>query len=341
MSIATSDSPPEWATRLEQLGIAVQQHLLSTGKGDGDAAVPVAIEGGDMIFALDRSVEAVIVSEIDKWPEACHPLVLIAEGFGASGRRLFGASMQPPRFRLLIDPIDGTRSLMYDKRAAWFLAAVAHDRGEATSMSDVFAATMVELPISKQAWCDSFTAIAGRSTIGIRRSLNGTESRPLAIRPSQACGLELGFSQVADFFPGTKLLAAELMERIAAETTSDIFPGQVVIFNDQYLSTGGQLTELMMGHDRCCCDLRAIFHGMAHSQRLTRAHACHPYDLAGVLCARQAGVVITDGFGRELDCPLDIVTDVHWCGYANRAIAERVGPVIAAWLQEHGIGAPQ
>ena len=31
--------------------------------------------------------------------------------------------------KLIVDPIDGTRSLMYDKRSAWVLAAVAPQRG--------------------------------------------------------------------------------------------------------------------------------------------------------------------------------------------------------------------
>jgi fructose-1,6-bisphosphatase/inositol monophosphatase family enzyme len=88
-----------------------------------------------------------IEREIESWPDECKPLVLVAEGIGEEGRRDFG----PPdgaRVRVIVDPIDGTRGLMYDKRSAWFLAAVAENRGEETCLADTFAAVMVELPTS-------------------------------------------------------------------------------------------------------------------------------------------------------------------------------------------------
>jgi hypothetical protein len=66
---------------------------------------------------------------------------------------------------------------------------------------------------------------------------------------------------------------------------------------------------------------------------------CHPYDVAGALVARQAGVVITDGFGRPLHCPLDVHTGVHWCGFGNEALAAMIQPIISAWLADHGVSA--
>src|SRR5438874_2720046 len=106
----------EWAGRLERLGFAVQRHVAAvTGREGVDLALPVAFEGGDTVFAIDRLVEPALTGEIDSWPDDCKPLLLIAEGFGPDGRRLFGAPGGAPRFRLLVDPIDGTRGLMYDK----------------------------------------------------------------------------------------------------------------------------------------------------------------------------------------------------------------------------------
>ncbi len=334
----------EWASRLEQLGLAVRRHVVGLSDSEGvDLALPVAFEGGDTVFALDRLVEPVITREIDLWPPDFKPLLLIAEGLGTDGRRLFGDADGPPRFRLIVDPIDGTRGLMYDKRSAWFLAAVARDRGDKTGLAETFAAAMVELPTSKQLWCDSYVATTQEATRGRRSKVLGDDPRPLPVRPSAASSLEFGFAQVANFFPGTKVLAAELMERIVAETLGSVQPGQGLVFDDQYLSSGGQMAELMSGHDRFCCDLRPLFHDIREndsgkgSGRAVRGLECHPYDLAGWLAARQAGVLITDGFGDPLDCPLDVHTGVHWCGYANARIAQQVQPVIARWLQEHKI----
>jgi fructose-1,6-bisphosphatase/inositol monophosphatase family enzyme len=338
----TSPHDPEaswYADRLEQLGFAIRRHLARvTARGDEDLAVPVAHEGGDTIFAIDRHVEQVLVDEIEAWPEDYKSLLLIAEGLGSDGRLAFGPD-GGARYRLIVDPIDGTRGLMYDKRSAWFLAAIARDSGEHTGLRDAFAAVMVELPTSKQAWCDSFAAVAGWPTRGRRVRVDGEESRPLVIRPSAAEDLEFGFAQVSNFFPGTKVLASELMERIAERTLGQVVPGRATIFDDQYICTGGQMVELMCGHDRFCCDLRPLLYEIIAKRtgEAIRGMECHPYDIAGALVAQQAGVIITDGFGAPLDAPLDVLTGVHWCGYANRTIARKVQPVINQWLSDHGV----
>lgn len=328
-----------WALLLERLGCAVRSHVAAAVRSGQDLRAPVAQEGGDTIFAIDRYVEPVIEREIETWPAEYKPLLLIAEGFGADGRRVFGPADQPLRYRLLVDPIDGTRSLMYDKRSAWFLAAVAQDGGEATRLSDAFASAMVELPTSKQGWCDLYTAVAGEPAEGRRSRIEGGGWERLLPRPSTSPDLRLGFGHVSSFFPGTKILAAELMERIAAETLGPAPPGQALIFDDQYICSGGQMAELIAGHDRFCCDLRPLFYEILarRSGMAIRGLECHPYDVAGLLVARQAGVVISDGFGAPLDCPLDVSTGVHWCGFSNPTIAKQVLPVIAVWLEEKGV----
>ena len=329
-----------WCQRLLALGFAIQQHLRQViTNAPAGLTVPVAHEGGDTIYGLDRHVEPVIEREIVSWPEEEKPLMLIAEGMGTDGRKLFGSAQEPVRYRLIVDPIDGTRALMYDKRSAWFLAAVAHDRGEETSLADSFASVMVELPTSKQCSVDFFTAVSGEPPQAFRRHLQTGERRSLPVKPSTAATLKDGFGQVSNFFPGTKVLASELMERVVAVTLGQLRPGSADVFDDQYISSGGQMVELLLGHDRFCCDLRPLFYEIIQRQtgRILRGVECHPYDLAGLLVAKQAGVIVTDGFGRPLDCPLDVHTGVHWCGYANLTLQRAIQPVVLAWLWEKGI----
>ena len=54
-------------------------------------------------------------------------------------------------------------------------------------------------------------------------------------------------------------LAAEVEEALFAAVMGDPPGGAPVIFDDQYISSGGQLYELLSGHDRFVADLRPYF----------------------------------------------------------------------------------
>jgi fructose-1,6-bisphosphatase/inositol monophosphatase family enzyme len=338
MDTDMSNDASAWVQRLLDLGFAVRRHLRRVAGTDG-LSQPVAQESGDVVYGLDRHVEAGIVNTIESWDDQAKPLLLVAEGMGENGRLLFDRRGEAARYRLLVDPIDGTRALMYDKRSAWFLAAVARDRGEQTTLAHAFASVMVELPTSKQGWADDFAAVVGEHPQGFRRPVGGGREQSLPVQPSTAATLKDGFGQVSNFFPGTKMLASELMERIALATLGQLRPGSADVFDDQYISSGGQMVELLLGHDRFCCDLRPLFYEIINRQtgQSVRGLECHPYDVAGLLVARAAGVVLTDGFGRTLDAPFDVHTGIHWCGYANPALQKAIQPVILAWLAEKGV----
>jgi len=55
--------------------------------------------------------------------------------------------------------------------------------------------------------------------------------------------------------------------------------GKAQSFEDQYLSTGGQLYELIMGHDRFQADLRPLLRSILKARGLQIGIVCHPYDL--------------------------------------------------------------
>ena len=78
--------------------------------------------------------------------------------------------------------------------------------------------------------------------------------------------------------------------------------GKVRSFEDQYLSTGGQLYELMMGQDRFQVDLRPLLRSLLHDRGLQNLLCCHPYDLCTELIAREAGVLIADEAGAPFGC---------------------------------------
>jgi hypothetical protein len=55
---------------------------------------------------------------------------------------------------------------------------------------------------------------------------------------------------------------------------------------------------------------------------------CHPYDLCTELIARELGIIVTDEFGKLLESPLDVDSDVSWVGYANKKIQEQIQPLL-------------
>jgi hypothetical protein len=80
----------------------------------------------DTIYKLDEMVEGPLIEGFRAWGDECGPLALIAEGID-NGWKVFpqGAPVDDIRFLAIIDPIDGTRPLMMDKRSGWFLSAIA------------------------------------------------------------------------------------------------------------------------------------------------------------------------------------------------------------------------
>jgi hypothetical protein len=55
------------------------------------------------------------------------------------------------------------------------------------------------------------------------------------------------------------------------------------------------------------------------------------------LIAEEAGVLLTDPWGKPLDVPLNVSEDVAWVGYANAAIRASVEPALQAALGRRGL----
>ena len=272
-----------------------------------------AVEGAtaaDTIYAIDKVADDALLEWFDRhW----RGVEVVSEGLDDAV--VVG---DDPEWTVIVDTIDGTRGLMYDKRSAWCLAAAAPRGGR---LGDIVAAAMTELPTSKQSAVDQLSGVRNGGITAQRHDLRDGGRSPLTVRPSTATDLEHGWSGIAKFFvPGKVALAeleAELFRRLGARE----------VFDDEYVSSGGQLHELITGRDRFVADLRPLV--------VPDALACHPYDLCTAMLLEEAGGVVTDPWGDPLDAPLDTTSPVAWVGYANPRLAARIGPELAAVLREH------
>jgi len=297
-----------------------------------ELAEVVGDEAGDTIYAIDRVSEDTLLGAFEalarRWP-----LVLVAEGLGATGRQIMAAASTGPELAVVVDPIDGTRGLMYQKRPGWILTGVAPFRDGTERLTDVALALQTEIPLVKQHLSDAVWTLDGRTAHGERFDRLTGERWPLALRPSRSSTIAQGFGNLSRFFPGPRGLLAEIDDDVVTRVLGPVTPGRAAAFEDQYISSGGQLYELMMGHDRWTADLRPL----VWRQHGHRGLCCHPYDLATEVIARAAGVIVTDEVGRPLDAALDVDTDVCWIGYANGAIRSQVEPALHAALRERDL----
>lgn len=286
--------------------------LVTNARGMDMSAIAGATPA-DTIYAIDRVTDDALVSWFEKhWPD----VRVVSEGLEEPV--VVG---DDPAWTVIVDTIDGTRGLMYDKRSAWCLAAAAPPGG---SLDDIVSAAMTELPTSKHGAADQLSGTRGCGLVAERIDLRDETRIPLSERPSTADTLQHSFSGLAKFFlPGKPALAAlesELFRRVGCDT----------VFDDEYISSGGQLHELMTGRDRFVADLRPVIDATAF--------ACHPYDLCTSMLLTEVGGVVTDPWGRPLDAPLDTTSPVAWVGYANETLAAQISPILAELVDGLGAG---
>lgn len=295
-------------------------------------------QAGDTIYAVDRVSEALLVAFFAERVAPRWPLVLVAEGLHAGQVVLpEGIGEDEAAIRVIVDPIDGTRGLMYQKRPAWVLTGVAPNRGPGTRLRDIELAVQTEIPLVKQHLCDTLWTTAGGPLYAERLNRLTGERTPLHPRPSQAATIAHGFAMISRFFPGAREELAAIDEAVVRAVLGPPQPGKAQCFEDQYICTAGQLYELIAGHDRFVADLRPLLdrHMAARGEAL--GICCHPYDLCTALIAERAGVLLTDERGRELDAPFDVHAEVGWIGYANQAIRDQIEPALLGTLHARGL----
>ncbi|MCB9897887.1 MAG: hypothetical protein H6825_07785 [Planctomycetes bacterium] len=309
----------------EEIRVAVAERLERARAVERPelASEPGAQGAGDVTYALDELAEEPLRRFVDAVAER-QPVTLVAEGPGvivsSGGGR--GAPV-----RALVDPVDGTRSIMHDMRSAWALTGIAPDRGDETRLSQVEVAVQTELPTTSAAVYHVLTAVRGGGATIARhdvRTGRELERRPLRVRAHVP--LENGYLCFARYLAAERPLVAELergfLERAIAAHSLD----PRLLYDDQYLCSAGQLHCVVTGRYRMLADLRGWLRETTGVANFT----AKPYDLAALLVYEEAGVPVLDAAGRPLDAPFDTETPLSVVAFANAQVRAALEPHLRA-----------
>lgn len=321
------------------LGDAIQAEVISQREKNGNDELSRVshIAESDTIYSIDNfSEEALLKWFSSHWPDHL-PVEVVAEGFEDSDAVLFpvGTRLKDTIYKVIIDPIDGTRELMYDKRSAWALAGVAPQKFSANRIGDIEVAMMTELPISKQTLADQVSGYSGCGKDGLvadRRDLKTGMTEPILLTPSTAKTVDHGVAGLVKFFPEGKELIAKLETELWKKLGLFGVNKSPVVFDDQYISTGGQMYALLSGQYRFYGDLRPE---ALTSLGLASSLTCHPYDVAAGLLLTEAGCIYEFPSGGAVDAPMDTVTPVTWVAYANSELAKHMRPVLQELMRTY------
>jgi hypothetical protein len=341
-----------WETRIRDLG---QELAAATCLSVGDAAREdvtasssgafadltrtAGIGAGDTTFGLDVEPERIVQA----WAEGharTEPLSVLTED---SGWRHLGPSSAGPGFqyldgfdhggpRVAIDPVDGTRNLMFDLRSAWASIALAPPGASVPMLSEVSLGYLRELPDSRSA---EARLVVGKPRDGAcRLEIVKARDRPTllregALRSDDSDQVDGGFFPFFRFHPDMREELAQIEATFFARLAKHEGADQNNIYDDQYISNAGQLLLLASSKYRMVADLRAYV-----AQRRGRPTVTSkPYDVAAAIpIARAAGCVVTHPDGSPLDFELNATTPVSFVAWANEPTRARLAPHLQATL---------
>jgi myo-inositol-1(or 4)-monophosphatase len=256
------------ATRLrERVLPELGSHAGRASEGEG--------AGGDVTFAVDALAE----DELQEFLETRAPrMAYYSEDRGLVSR---GDAIDV----LVVDPIDGTRPAMAGLESACVAAALAPLGDGHPTMDDVELGCVVEIKSG-----DWFLAVRGRGV---------ESSRPVSLSPNA----EVGSMFWAYGFRGrpvrpTVEVLGDLID------ASSVGGGTFELGSQAFAMTRlvtGQLDAVVEVGSRLIDDVPGM---LEEFERVGRGEVLNnsPYDLAAPwLCLREAGGVVTDGWGEPLD----------------------------------------
>jgi len=334
----------DWSAAISELCRDIRRPVraglaeVAAGRASLDSvAEAVSVGAGDVTFAIDVVAE----DEVTRWLHeegSKRPVSLLTEdaGWRHMGPGPDGAAVALPGFdhggpRIALDPIDGTRNIMHDLRSAWIVVSMAGPGTGAPRFADLELGVLSEIPDTRARVARELTARPGGGASVVDLDLqSGDASGQRAVVADESRRLDGGYFPFFGFHPALRphaqRLAADVSRRVAEAHGAD----PSTMFDDQYISSGGQLALLALGRYRSIVDARGAIGDRVGDPRQT----CKPYDMAGAaLIAQEAGCVVVRLDGAPLDFELDTKTTVDFAGFHNPGTAGAILPVLGSALE--------
>lgn len=311
---------------------SVRQALMQSSAAD--LAAVAAETQMDTLFRIDEIAEKSLLEYLDAHQAEAPPFLLVGE-FETGEALAFGKG--EPRYRVLFDPIDGTRLLMYAKNSGWILSGILPEKGADSRLADVLFALQTEIPLLKHLYAETYWAMPGRGAFHFHENLL-TGTHTIAEVHARASKEFLhGFVSFVNFFPHGKTTMAALEEDFLKNALAQQAFTAAPVFEDQHLSTAGQLQALWQGQLKLVVDVRPQLNRMWRAQNQPTVLCAHPYDLSTWLIAHETDVVLLSPSGAAFDGPADAVSEIGWIGFTHSTLAQRYCELLLQTLQRHGL----
>ena len=309
--------PDFYIKKLKRIQARISKAVIEKMRTSKEAHKIDRFEHGDFIYNIDLEAEKILLEEFRKWGKE-EPVLLVAEGLG---RRPFGAEKEEDcKTIVVVDPIDGTREIMFSRRPAWALAGVAPYRKDAT-LDDIWISVQTSIGKNIFGEDEALWAVKGKGAYWQKGK------KILRLKTLQDEEIEHRFITFQSYFEGLRKPVTDIQERVLSNFVRPQ-TGKALTFEDTYLSTGGLIYMMATGRQSAIIDFRP---------QVGKALGNHVYDLSAHLIAKEAGASADFYVGnKKSKVPLSLDSKFGMRFYANKKLKNKLDPVIDKALLEKG-----
>ncbi len=300
---------------------------------DNDIRKVYTIGSCDVSYGIDTIIDNIYRRHLNDLYRKYNDLNILSEHYSYPIR-------ENAKYFVLIDPVDGSRELMRDERAAYFIFAWGEWKGKETTLSDIKGVALGRLPTSRECIYEFIVVSENKEPtkyiynilkqpyeeINSPKNWKSKKMENNSVRDIEHTHICF----VAPFYPYryTATIADEFYEEVKKRF------GKKELFNEQYLTTAGQMIGMIEGKLSMIVDIRPSIKANSSIEML----CAHPYDVpAAYLIKKLGGVVVGKDFKEETFWNQKIIPlnrDIEFIAFPNKEIFEKYGGILRSIIEK-------